>query len=209
MVFCCFSADTVVETKKLAPLPLPLPLPSTKPVETPVETQVELVEDDYSDMPPLIRCDEPDMFKNFVDAFECINCNTEIQNDRLYIKYESPLGKLDIVVYNVGDTKFISLNDHSIELETFNQIANVEAHDTVEHTGLTTIEFKNDTSILVNCPINIIVRALSDNLYNVPKDDVDEEPEDTRGKTVVYLLSLAIIGIGFVLPYTQYYDMMK
>jgi hypothetical protein len=187
-------------------------------------------EEDYSDMPPLVSADDiptyPDsevVFAHFVNMFENITCSTTKCNDRIYIKYEAHNGSLDIVVYKNGDTKFISLNDHSIELDVFNHIENVTPTVVPQTTNIT---FKNETTIYLVCPMNIVVRALSDNLYNkdydtfddedepmhIETEEVEAEPVEERtysSKGLLYFLSITLVGLGFALPYKTYYELMR
>ena len=259
MLGCCFSAGTVIEPSKISkavipkpvnkivttaqlPPPPPVlvkPIPTTTimPVQSPSSSvplpQVKEEEEDYSDMPPLISVDDiptyPDsevIFTHFVNMFENISCSTTKCNDRIYIKYEAHNGSLDIVVYIANDYKFISLNDHSIELDVFNHIENVTPSIT---SNITNITFKNQTSIQVSCPMNIIVRALSDNLYNKDYDTFDDEEEADKpmhieteevetevveertypNKGILYFLSIALVGVGIALPYKTYYEAMR
>jgi hypothetical protein len=213
----------------------PPPLPEPSSVAAAPLVQIKEVEDeDYSDMPPLISVDDiptyPDsevIFTQFVNMFESISCSTTKCNERIYIKYEAYNGSLDIVVYTVGDYKFISLNGHSIELDVFNHIENVTPSTKPE---LTNISFKNETTIQVTCPMNIVVRALSDNLYNKDYETFDDEDEDEADKPMqiqteeveveaeaveeenyptkglLYFLSIALVGVGIALPYKTYYE---
>jgi hypothetical protein len=222
--------NTVVRT-----LPTTTPLPPVSPSSTvpsapsaPSVPSAPTVkeEDEYADMPLLVSVDDipnyPEIdhvFNHFVNTFESINCTATKCNDRLYIKYISHNGSLDIVVYIVGNTKFISLNDCSVELDVFNQISNVE-YLFLESPPMTNIVFKNSTFMHVSCPMNMVVRALSDNLYNKEYEEEEEYVEEQNEQThehetnletleknytvhkgIVYLVSLAIMGMSLAIPY--------
>jgi len=228
--------NTVVRT-----LPTTTPLPPVSPSSTtpsapsvpsapslPLAPSAPSVkeEDEYADMPLLVSVDDipnyPEIdhvFNHFVNTFESINCTATKCNDRLYIKYISHNGSLDIVVYIVGNTKFISLNDCSVELDVFNQISNVE-YLFLESPPMTNIVFKNSTFMHVSCPMNMVVRALSDNLYNKEYEEEEEYVEEQNEQThehetnletleknytvhkgIVYLVSLAIMGMSLAIPY--------
>ena len=240
--------NTVVSTAQLPSPPPPPPVlikpvptltqsPPSQPSSVPSVPLAPSNEEDFSDMPPLVSADDiptyPDsevVFAHFVNMFENITCSTTKCNDRIYIKYEAYNGSLDIVVYKNGDTKFISLNDHSIELDVFNHIENVTPTVVPQTTNIT---FKNETTIHLVCPMNIVVRALSDNLYNKDYDTFDDEDEDEADKPMhieteeveaeaepveestysskglLYFLSITLVGLGFALPYKTYYELMR
>jgi len=170
----CFSIPKVDATS-IAPQTV---APQIDPVNTVVQTKPE---DEITDMPPLAAVDEfpldvtnkPD-FDSFVNNFENITCKTKKYKNRLYIKYEFMDKSLDLIIYNMNDAYFISVNNHSIELEVFNSIYTIRAKDD----DSTTIIFKTGKEITINCPTNILIRALSDNFFNEFSDYLEEaEPE--------------------------------
>ena len=208
-----------ITTTTTTPLP-PVAASSSVPSAPSVPSAQD--KDEYADMPLLVSVDDipnyPDtdhIFTHFVDTFESITCTATKCNHRLYIKYMSHNGALDIVVYTVGTTKFISLNDCSVELDVFNQISNVE-YLFLESPPTTNIVFKNNTFMHVSCPMNMVIRALSDNLYNKEYQEEEHVEEHTHEheenlqtleknytvhKGVVYLVSLAIMGMSLAIPY--------
>ena len=236
-MLCCFGPQNVIEPSKKqvprAPIPVPIlvPVPSvSRPPPPCPSSSVPLVEDICADMPPLVRIgNEPtdempllvsidsiptypssdEVFTHFVNMFENITCTETKCNDRHYIKYDSINGQLNIVVYTIENTQFISLNESSVELDVFNQIANLE-YVLVDDISSTNVLFKNDTSINVSCPMNILIRALSDNLYNDKEEEVEEE--ETQGlenknsvlhKGLVYLVSFAMMAMSLAIPYNS------
>jgi len=161
----CFSTPKVTVTSIV---------PQTVPVNTVVQTKPE---DDFTDMPPLTTVDDfpldisnkPD-FDSFVNNFENIICKTKKFKNRLYIKYEFMDKSLDLIVYNMNDKSYISVNNHSIELEVFNCIYTIRAKDD----DSTIIIFKTGKEITINCPTNILIRALSDNFFNEVTNYLEE-----------------------------------
>ena len=153
-MLCCIGPQNVIEPSKKqvprAPMPVPIlvPVPSvSRAPQTCPTSAIPSVEDIYADMPPLVRIgNEPtdempllvsidsiptypssdEVFTHFVNMFENITCTETKCNDRHYIKYDSINGQLNIVVYTIENTHFISLNESSVELDVFNQIANLE-----------------------------------------------------------------------------------
>jgi hypothetical protein len=224
--------DQYADMPPLVQLTTTTPLPPVAPSSTAPSAPSAQDKDEYADMPLLVSVDDipnyPDsdhVFNHFVNMFESINCTATKCNDRLYIKYMSHNGSLDIIVYVIGNTKFISLNDRSVELDVFNQISNVE-YLSLESPPVTNIVFKNNTTMHVSCPMNMVVRALSDNLYNKEYEEEDDEEEEetvevqeeehkhehetnletleknyTVNKSFVYLVSLAIMGMSLAIPY--------
>jgi hypothetical protein len=234
-------AQNVIEPSKKQVPRVPVAAPSVSPPPPPCpSSSIPSVEDIYADMPPLVRIsNEPtdempllvsidsiptypssdEVFTHFVNMFENITCTETKCNDRHYIKYDSIHGQLNIVVYTIEDTYFISLNESSVELDVFNQIANLE-YVLVDDISSTNVVFKNETSINVSCPMNILIRALSDNLYNVKEEElVQEETEEEEiteetteelqnknsvlHKSLVYLVSFAMMAMSLAVPYNS------
>jgi hypothetical protein len=169
MGLCCFSSNPVNLKNVIDP--------SKTPVNTIVQTTPV---DEFADMPPLTRGDTFPMelekkvaFDNFIDNFETISCKTKRHNNRLYIKYQYMNKFLDFIVYTANDIRFISVNKVSLELELFNSIYTVMDKDE----NSTTIIFKTGKDITIDCPSNIVIRALSDNFFNECSDEAEVEAE--------------------------------
>ena len=168
---CCFGSSNPVNLKNVID-------PSKAPVNKIVQTKPV---DEFADMPPLIKDNEFPLevenkadFDTFINNFETISCKTKKYNNRLYIKYEYMGKSLDFIVYNMNETQFISVNKISLELELFNSIYSVMVKDE----NSTTIIFKTGKDITIDCPSNMVIRALSDNFFNEYTQELDEADED-------------------------------
>ena len=197
MGLCCFNSGNlkdVIDPSKDVPSSPPTATPSEPstvditepstdaPSETPVNTLVQTVsEDKNDDMPPLINADEFPMdleFYNFINNFETISCKTKRNNNRLYIKYQYMDKFLDFVVYTMNDKSFISVNKVSLELELFNSIYTIMSNNE----NSTTIIFKTGKDITIDCPSNIVIRALSDNFFNEYSEENDVDVEEVAAE---------------------------
>lgn len=152
---------------------------------------------DCKSMPPLIPVDEcsnwftyyqKENFKPFISQYENIQKHTEVVNGRTYVLYEdmTTCSSLELVFFESGTEKYVSINKHIITYSDFELIKSVQSLNVTEKDGgkvrelrkdyiaeLVEIDFYSRDKIIVEASPQLLVRALSEKHFVV--DDVKKE----------------------------------